>query len=113
VAGNRRREPRPAPLRPLADTRRLANLFLVGRGRDQPLREGFPVFSSSFVEYCYEAIGLDLSPGASERNSAPEHLWNAGLWWHEALGGLGHPIAGCCVLRDPSATLLDPGELER
>lgn len=78
-----------------------------------PLREGFPVFSSSFVEYCYEAIGLDLSPGASERNSAPEHLWNAGLWWHEALGELGHPISGCCVLRDPYATLLDPGELER
>jgi len=78
-----------------------------------PLREGFPVFSSSFVEYCYEAIGLDLSPGASERNSAPEHLWNAALWWHEMLEELGHPISGCCVLRDPSATWLDPAERER
>jgi hypothetical protein len=76
-----------------------------------PLREGFPVFSSSFVEYCYEGIGLDLSPGASERNSAPEHLWNAALWWHETLGELDHGISGCCVLRDPYATVLDPGEL--
>jgi hypothetical protein len=76
-----------------------------------PLREGFPIFSSSFVEYCYEAIGLDLSPGASERNSAPEHLWNAALWWQDTLGELDHGISGCCVLRDPYATLLDPGEL--
>ena len=44
-----------------------------------PLREGFPVPSSAFVEYCYEAVRLDLSPGASERNSAPEHLWNAAV----------------------------------
>jgi hypothetical protein len=78
-----------------------------------PLREGFPVFSSAFVEYCYEAIALDLAPGASERSSAPEHLWNAALWWHEEFKKLGHPISGRCVVRDPYAALLDPDELER
>jgi hypothetical protein len=77
---------------------------------ENPLREGYPIFSSAFVEYCFEAIALDLSPAASERNSAPEHLWNAALWWHEELGELGHPIGGRCVLRDPYATIMDPGE---
>jgi hypothetical protein len=77
-----------------------------------PLLEGFPVFSSSFVEYCYEAIALDLSPAASERNSAPEHLWNAALWWHEEFEELGHAISGCCVLRDKAAALLDPEEIQ-
>jgi len=75
-----------------------------------PLREGFPVFSSAFVEYCFEAIQLDLAPGASERNSAPEHLWNAAVWWKETLAELEHPIRGCYVLRDKRCTLLDPGE---
>jgi len=44
--------------------------------RSNPLRDGVPIFSSAFVEYCFEAIRVDLSPGASERNSAPEHVWN-------------------------------------
>ncbi len=77
-----------------------------------PLTDSVPVFSSAFVEYCYEAIGLDVAPGTTERNSAPEHLWNAAMWWYEELKLLGHPIRGACVLRDMYATLLDPGELK-
>ena len=78
--------------------------------RPNPLREGFPVFSSAFVEYCYEAILLDLSPAASERNSAPEHLWNSAVWWHDAFEELKHPISGYACLRDPGCSLLDAGE---
>ena len=76
-----------------------------------PLREGFPEPSSSFVEYCYEAIRLDLSPGASERNSAPEHLWNSAVWWYEEFNALERPVSGSYVLRDPQCTLMDPDEL--
>jgi hypothetical protein len=76
-----------------------------------PLREGFPIPASSFVEYCYEAIRLDLSPGASERNSAPEHLWNGAVWWHEELKKVKRPAKGFSLVRDPYCTLLDPEEL--
>jgi hypothetical protein len=76
-----------------------------------PLREGFPVFSSSFVEYCLEALRFDPAPGASERNSAPEHLWNGAKWWHEEFTALERPVTGACVLRDLACTLLDPPDL--
>jgi hypothetical protein len=76
--------------------------------RPNPLREGFPMFSSAFVEYCFEAIPLDLSPAASERNSAPEHIWNSAVWWDDAFTEFGHPISGYYCLRDKSGSLLDP-----
>jgi hypothetical protein len=76
--------------------------------RPNPLREGFPIFSSAFVEYCFEAIRLDLSPGASERNSAPEHIWNGAVWWQDTFSEFDHPIVGYYCLRDPGCSLRDP-----
>jgi len=85
-----------------------ASYLWSGGLRPNPLREGFPMFSSAFVEYCYEAIPLDLSPAASERNSAPEHLWNSAVWWDEAFTEFRHPISGYFCLRDKGGALLDP-----
>jgi hypothetical protein len=82
-----------------------------GGAAPNPLREGFPVFSSAFVEYCFEAIEVDLAPATSERNSAPEHLWNAAVWWHDTFRSLEHAISGYYVVRDKYCTLLDPEEL--
>jgi hypothetical protein len=95
----------------LWDTLGVWQAYLWTPGAPNPLREGFPVFSSAFVEYCFEAIELDLSPGASERNSAPEHLWNAARYWPEAFAEAGHQIAGACVLRDLRCGVLDSREL--
>lgn len=81
--------------------------YLWSQGsRPNPLREGVPIFSSSYVEMAYEAINLDMTPGASERNSAPEHIWNAAVWWHESFASQGHPISGYYVLRDKGCSLL-------
>ena len=81
--------------------------YLWSQGaRPNPLREGVPIFSSSYVEMAYEAINLDLTPGASERNSAPEHIWNAAVWWHEAFDREKHPVSGYYVLRDKGCSLL-------
>jgi hypothetical protein len=74
--------------------------------RDNPLLDGIPMFSSAFVEYCFEAIQLDMAPGASERNSAPEHLWNGAVWWAEAFAAFGHPISGYAVIRDAGCSQL-------
>jgi hypothetical protein len=78
-----------------------------------PLREAVPVPSSSFVEYCFDAIRLDLAPAASERNSAPEQLWNGARWWFKEFADYKRPVSGSYVLRDPYCTLLDPEELRR
>lgn len=56
-------------------------LWSEGENRN-PLRDGIPLPCSSYIEMIYGALGCDLVPGASERNSAPEHLWNAAMWWH-------------------------------
>jgi hypothetical protein len=79
--------------------------------KPNPLRQGVPVCASAFIEYAFEAIALDLSPGASERNSAPEHLWNAAKWWHGTFQKFGHPISGYYVTRDRGCAVLDPSEL--
>jgi hypothetical protein len=82
-----------------------AYLWAFG-GRPNPLREAFPIPASAYVEMVYEEIGVDLTPGASERNSAPEHIWNAARWWHEAFTTAGRPITGFYVERDPGCSQL-------
>jgi hypothetical protein len=83
--------------------------YLWSRGdRPNPLREGFPIFSSAFVEYAMEGIGIDITPGASERNSAPEHIWNAAIWWDEAFKEQGRAVSGFYVVRDRFCCLRDP-----
>ena len=57
-------------------------------------RDAMPMFASAFLEYCLAAICLDLSPGASARNSAPEHLRNTTFRWHEGFADLGHRSVG-------------------
>lgn len=85
--------------------------YLWSQGaRPNPLREGVPIFSSSYVEMAFEAINLDLTPGASERNSAPEHLWNAAVWWQTTFKQQGHPISGFYVLRDKGCSLISTDE---
>lgn len=87
-------------------------LWSDGEARN-PLRTGVPVCASAYVEMAFEAIGLDLVPGASERNSAPEHIWNAALWWHQR-EAYAQPepgtyvMMGCCALRDPGCSLRSP-----
>jgi hypothetical protein len=66
--------------------------------------------SSSLVEYCFEEIQLDLTPGANDRNSAPEHLWNGARWWNETFGEFDRPIHGRCVLRDRHCKVLGAHE---
>ena len=90
-------------------------LWSEGQGPN-PLREGVPVPSSAFVEMAYEAIGLDLVPSASERNSAPEHLWNAAVWWHQSSvrekfpDDLPFVLTGCYALRDLGCSLASSDE---
>ena len=85
--------------------------FLWTRGTPNPLEQGVPNHSSAMVEYCFEEIQLDLTPGANDRNSAPEHLWNGARWWSEAFGEFDRPIAGRYVIRDQHCAVLGPGEL--
>lgn len=80
-----------------------------------PLREGVPIPSSAYVEMAYEAMGLDLVPGASERNSAPEHIWNAARWWHQAQAkerqtedaDVPFIMTGCYAIRDTTGSMVD------
>lgn len=82
--------------------------YLWTRGTRNPLEEGIPMYNASFVEFCFEAIGVDLTPAASEHNSAPEHLWNSARWWKDEFARFEHPISARYVIRDPHCGVLDP-----
>jgi hypothetical protein len=86
--------------------------YLWTRGTANPLEEGIPMFNAALVEFCFEAIGLDLTPGASERNSAPEHIWNAARWWDGEFAHFRKPISGRYLIRDPHCGVLDPEEID-
>lgn len=88
--------------------------FLWSDGEGQnPLRAGVPICGSSYVEMAFEAINLDLVPAASARNSAPEHIWNAAVWWHQdesvEADDTENPyvMRGCYAVRDPGASMID------
>jgi hypothetical protein len=82
--------------------------YLWTRGTPNPLEQGVPFHASSMVEYCFEEIQLDLTPGANDRNSAPEHLWNGARWWSQEFGEFDRPISGRYVVRDRGCTVLAP-----
>ena len=84
--------------------------YLWTSGTPNPLETGVPNHSSALVEYCFEEIQLDLTPGANDRNSAPEHLWNSARWWGEELGEFDRPIRGRYVTRDRGCSVLEPEE---
>ncbi|MBE2319650.1 hypothetical protein DVA67_027020 [Solirubrobacter sp. CPCC 204708] len=84
--------------------------YLWTRGTANPLEQGIPMAASALIEYCFEAIQLDLTPGANDRNSAPEHLWNGARWWTDAFGEFGRKIEGRAVIRDRHCRVLGPGE---
>jgi hypothetical protein len=96
--------------------------YLWTRGTPNPLEQGVPMFNAAFVAYCYEAIGLDVTPGASERHAAPEHIWNGARWWRDEyrwVEGAGRspapheesPVTGCYCVRDVHCGVLDPDEI--
>jgi hypothetical protein len=80
--------------------------------RPNPLREGWPVPSASFIEYCCEGIGLDITPGASTRNTAPEHIWNTAKYWGDATHNQGFSITGYFIARDKGCSLRSSDEDE-
>ncbi len=85
--------------------------YLWSQGaKTNPLREGIPIAASSYIEYIFEGLGLGVTPGASSRNSAPEHLWNAACWWHKAFKEDDRKIAGMFAVRDPGCAMLRPNE---
>lgn len=84
--------------------------FWSGEQLPNPTRNGQPIPSTSFIEMLYEQIGIDLSPAASERNSAPEHFWTSMRWWlqqdvQEDRGTEGAIVAGCYTIRDHGAAV--------
>ena len=85
--------------------------FWSGEQLPNPTLAGHPIPSTSFIEMLYEQIGVDLTPAASERNSAPEHIWTSIRWWlqqdvqaHRGVDGT--VVAGCYVIRDEGAATL-------
>jgi len=76
-----------------------------------PLRSGVPICCSSYVEMAFEAIGLDLVPTASERNSTPEHIWTAARWFYQENNIRNddveskYEMVGCYAIRDGGCTV--------
>ena len=88
------------------------NKYIWSEGEDtNPLKAGVPISSAAYIEMIFEAIGLDLVPGASERHSAPEHIWSTALWWLQNCTkkynhNMAHAISGCFLIRDAGCSSL-------
>jgi hypothetical protein len=55
--------------------------YLTDRaGAPNPLATGSGVYCSAYVQLAYDAAGIDLAPGAQQRNTSPEHIWQGALY---------------------------------
>jgi len=84
--------------------------FWSGEQLPNPTLSGQPIPAASFIEMLFEQIGIDLTPAASERNSAPEHFWTSMRWWLQKdvqaqRGADGAVVTGCYVIRDQGAAV--------
>lgn len=84
--------------------------FWSGQQLPNPMLTAQPMPATAFLEMLFEQIGIDLTPSASERNSAPEHLWTSMRWWlqhpvQEQRGPGGAVVTGCYAIRDQGAAV--------
>jgi hypothetical protein len=54
--------------------------------RDNPLDRHVSHPGAALCEYAYEAMGYDLTPGATAPDTCPETLWSTLLYWYETFG---------------------------
>ncbi len=90
--------------------------YLTNRANQpNPLAQGHAVYCSAFVQLAYDAAGIDLAPGAHERNTSPEHLWQTVKFFHERLPPIvidgartARPVRGWYCVRDPYCQIAPP-----
>jgi hypothetical protein len=93
--------------------------YIVSRGAlINPLAQGVGLFNASYLQLAYDAAGVNLAPGAQQRNLAPEHIWQAARFLHESFRLLDdkgetrpRAIGGYYCVRD-RACVIAPVELE-
>jgi hypothetical protein len=49
-----------------------------------PLTQGNAIHCSAYAQLAYDAAGLDLAPGAHQKNTSPEHIWQAFKYLRQA-----------------------------
>ncbi len=95
--------------------------YLTDRAqKPNPLASGNAVYCSAYLQLAYDAVGIDIAPGAHERNTSPEHIWQLARYLSSALqvvdprtgGSTPRPIRGWYCVRDKAAGIL-PLEEER
>ena len=95
--------------------------YLTNRATEpNPLGNGKAIPSASYVQLAYDAVGIDLAPGAMQRTLTPEHLWQAFRYFQptfrkedaQSKALVPRRMAGWYVVRDP-ACVLYPTELKK
>lgn len=88
--------------------------YLTDRaGAPNPLGAGNAIYCSAYVQLAYDAAGIDLAPGAHQRNTSPEHMWQAAKYLYETFRAPDtntgerrtRPVVGWYVVRDPACLL--------
>jgi hypothetical protein len=52
-------------------------------GGEDPVARGMAHPGAALCQYVYEAIGVDITPGAMAPDTCPETLWSTALYWYE------------------------------
>jgi hypothetical protein len=72
-----------------------------------PLAEGQAVYCSAYTQLAYDAASIDLAPGAHERNTSPEHIWQTAKYLQDLFKStdaagkvVPRPVIGWYCVRD-------------
>jgi len=82
--------------------------------RPNPLATGNAVYCSAYLQLAYDAVGIDLAPGAHERNTCPEHFWQLARYLQSGLVAIDpdtkatipRPIRGWYCVREKAACIV-------
>jgi hypothetical protein len=86
--------------------------------RRNPLSEGHAIYCSAYVQLAYDAVKIDLAPGAHQRNTSPEHLWQTARYLADRLPPvtvspgqtpISRPVHGWYCARDEACVIAPVG----
>jgi hypothetical protein len=92
--------------------------FLTNQAdKPNPLTLGHAIFNSAYIQLAFDAADIDLFPGATVRNTAPDHLWQTANYLSTLLKYIDattkrpqpRPIHAWYCVREPSAVVFPSG----
>lgn len=90
--------------------------YITSKGEvPNPILQGLGIPGAVYVQFAYDAAGIDLAPGSRQRNITPEHIWQSAKRLSPLFRTVGEngqfierPVAGWYCIREKACVSYPP-----